>query len=158
LLLLLVGAVAQALYFYPKMPGRMAVHFDLGGAPNGWMTRPVALGLHAGLVGLILIAFLGLPRLLPRMPRGLINLPNRAYWLAPSRRTETLRDLEGRLAWFGAAALLTRVLVQQLVFQASLTPAPRLPDAPFLAILGGFLAFTAGWLVRLCRRFPREAP
>jgi uncharacterized membrane protein len=45
----LVGAVCVAaqvilsVAYAPRMPERMATHFDLAGRPNGWMARRIAL-------------------------------------------------------------------------------------------------------------------
>jgi serine/threonine-protein kinase len=73
---------------WPSLPVRVATHFDWSGAPNGWAPRSVLLTVMAAvcLMEILLFATLGGVRLTDRR----INLPNKAYWLAPERREATL--------------------------------------------------------------------
>ncbi len=49
----LIAAVYLALW--DRIPERVAVHFGVDGAPNGWMTRGQSLALDLGLLLFILV-------------------------------------------------------------------------------------------------------
>ena len=65
LLLAALGALASVAV-YARLPDRVAVHFDLDGNPNGWMSRPV--GAFFGPVFILLLAGIlrGVRRIDPR--------------------------------------------------------------------------------------------
>ncbi len=86
ILLALAALAGQGAVCYPRMPSVMATHFDGTGRANGWMTVPVAIGFECAIVAVLLLAFVGLPRLLSRLDPSLINLPNKGHRLAPARR------------------------------------------------------------------------
>ena len=46
-------AVAQAIFYYPQLPGTMASHFDGAGHPNGWSSKPVFVGGMFGMMALM---------------------------------------------------------------------------------------------------------
>lgn len=138
------------------LPDRVPTHFDAAGRPDGWSTRTgFALemgGLSLGLAGMF--ALLGI--LVARLPTSLVNVPHREFWLAPERRTESMRAIAGHLHVLGAA---TQVLVLGIVLfcvRASHRnePVPG-PDATTWGLLAGYVAFVILWLVSLHRRFPR---
>lgn len=143
---------AQVLYYARRLPERVASHFDGAGRPDGWMPRGTYLALEVALLAFLLAIFLGLPRLLHRVPPSLINLPNRDHWLAPERRSETLRALARSMAGLGAGTVAFLLFVFELSHRANLAPGGRLSSAIW-AGLGLFLALTVVWLVALHRRF-----
>lgn len=61
--LLALVAVALSAAAWPRLPARMVTHWDLSGAPNGWMSRDVAAFLMPGL----LLAVAGVMRALPAL-------------------------------------------------------------------------------------------
>src|SRR5262245_3767721 len=98
----------------------------------------------------LLVAAIGLlPRLLPQW----VNIPNRAYWLAPERRDDSLAFLLAHACWFGVLMVLFLAAIHYLLLQANAASPPRLPTAPFVALLAGFVAGLAVWMVMLYRRF-----
>ena len=149
--------VAQVLYFRAELPARVASHFDGAGRPNGWMSRDgfvlfqcvllLALGALFGFAG----------RLLAVTPNGLINLPNKNYWLAPERRAESVAVIAGWMRWLGSGTLAFLMVVFQFTVQANLQTG-HLDSMQFLMVTGIFLAGLAiavGWLYR---RFRAPAP
>lgn len=152
-----IAAVAiQALWYAPRLPERVASHFDAAGNPNGWSSREEFLATVAGVFAATSLGLLGLIAVLPWIPRPLINLPQREHWLAPERRAATIADLRRRLVWFAFATQVFLVAAIQLTLEANLAPDPKLPSGPLYAALGGYLAFTLGWLVVFFRRFARK--
>ena len=84
LLLALYAVFAGSLiYAAGELPDEVATHFDFRGDANGWMSKPADL-LLMGALGLALPLFLiGICYATRFLPMGMVNLPNREYWLAP---------------------------------------------------------------------------
>jgi hypothetical protein len=107
---------------------------------------------------LIAALFIGIPRLLRSVPTGLINLPNKDYWLAPERREETMDRLASYFDVFACATVVLLLVVFELTSLAS--HGGGLSENYFLPALVAYVVFTAGWTVALIRAFasvPNEA-
>jgi serine/threonine-protein kinase len=143
----LVWLGAETALIWPSLPARVATHFDWTGAPNGWAARPVLLAVMAAvcLMEILLFATLGGVRLSDRR----INLPNKAYWLAPERREETLGAIRLWIRAFVTAMTAFTAIVFVMAMRANLdTTTPRLSSLiPWLtaSVLGVTLAMLA-WL------------
>ena len=153
----MVAATAYVVATAPGLPERVATHFGGSGAADGWMTR-------AGYVRFILLFVVVLPSLLvaaigllPRLLPQWVNLPNRAYWLAPERGDDSIDFLLAHACWFGVLMVLFIAAIHCLLLQANAASPPRLPTAPFVALLAGFVAGLGVWMVMLYRRF-RSSP
>lgn len=153
LVALAVLAVAQGAYYYPRLPEVMASHFGASGVPDGYESKGVFFAIVGGTLLLTLGLFAGLGLLLRFLPARLWNLPNRDYWLAPSRIGETRDYVLGQMEWFGVATLVLLVLTLELVFEANLSETPRLDGRSIAWILGGYVLFTIVWLFRFVARF-----
>jgi len=145
----------QALHYYPQLPAVMASHFDGAGRPNGWQTKGAFFATAGGVVLLLLLVFLVLPPSLSRLPPRFVNLPHKAYWLAPERRAESWQWFAGHMATFGCATLLVVLVTFQLAIHANLSGGGTLPSTPMWILLAGYLAFAGAWIVRTYRRFGR---
>ena len=137
------------------MPDLVASHFDSSGAADGFMPR------HA-YIGLTLVLVIGLPALgvglagwtLGR-PNARINIPHRAWWLAPQRRAETIERLLAGLRGFTAVLIVFLGYTHGLVVVANRRASPALPEPWFVGGLAVFLLFVIVWLVRFMRGFRR---
>jgi len=135
------------------MPPEVASHFGLRNAANAFMPR------SAYLVFMLVFA-IGLPALvagtiayLPRVRPDAINIPNRAYWLDPKRRQETIDVLSARGAWFGCLLTLFIAGVHYIVLEANRVTPPQLPLEMFFTWIAIFVAVLAIWIVSLYSRF-----
>ena len=144
----------QLVNYFPRLPERMATHFDAAGNANGWMSKRGFFQFQFAMLGIMGLAFGLLPRWLDRIPNALINLPHKAYWLAPERRAASLADLARQMANLSALVLALLVIVGELTLRANLRATPRL-GAEVWWLLGGYSVLMVVWIVRLCRRFPR---
>ena len=63
LVLLLLGAVGQALLYYPRLPDRMASHFNAAGQADGWMSKRAFFGLDLGMQVGMAVLFVGITKL-----------------------------------------------------------------------------------------------
>jgi serine/threonine-protein kinase len=151
----MAGTVAFVLATTPALPDRVATHFGPGGVADGWMTRDgyrlYMLAFAIGFVGFI-VAMVGvLPRLFP----AAVNVPNRAYWLAPERRTASAAYLLAHACLLGVLLEAMIAGVHALLLEANAASPPRLATGAFLALLAAFLALVLVWIVALLRRFRR---
>jgi len=145
-------AVIRVALVWDRLPPFMASHFGASGRPDGWMSRGGFFLFYAVVFGFVIGVMLAVPRMVAVLPVRLVNLPNRDYWLAPERRQVALRRLGDAMAWFAVALGLLGAIVLELVVRSNLERAP-LSNVLFLLALGGFFAFTIGWLVWLVRAF-----
>jgi len=151
--LILLGAFGEGVQNFSRLPDRIAAHFASSGAPNGWMSKPQFFALYGFLI--VFAAAVGFltPLLVASASPSKINLPNKDYWLAPERRTQTLAFFEKTFAWFGCVFLLLMVCAMQFVIQSNLRSTPELSTGPFLVLIFGFVLFTLVWSMAMLRRF-----
>ena len=138
-----------------QLPRLVASHFDLTGHANAFMTRGQYLTLMVLLAAGLPLALGAGTRWLAALPDALINLPNKAYWLAPERRSQSLSALTTHVERFSGALTLFLCYLHWLIVRGQGHPTPHLAQGPFLAGLLAFLGFVAVWLVLLYRRFRR---
>jgi hypothetical protein len=138
-----------------QLPERVATHFDAHGQPNGWMS-------HTAHLGFMIVFGLGFPLFVPALvyasrflPDRFYNLPHRDYWLAPSRRTETMAYLFRHSLWFSLMALCFAIGIHASIIQANNLAQVHLSTLFVLALAGCFLAGTAIWGVSLIRHLHR---
>ena len=146
-----------ALESWNLLPERVAIHFGAGGVPDGWGSSLTATGLSVGLSLLLFGLLTRSDDLVRRVPARWINLPNRAYWLAPERREATAVRLHERLQAFGTALFGFLLVAEWLTLQANLSDPVRLDEPLFLVALGSFLAYTLYWTWSLVRAFRRPS-
>jgi len=143
--------LGQLVYFYPRLPAELPAHFNGAGVATSYAAREVVCGIYVGATLLIMLMFLGLGSSLSRGSDRRINLPNKAYWLAPERRAQTLAELGHRFHWLGVATLALFFDMFNQIFRVCLGEGTTL-DHPRWSI-GLFVGFTVIWLIALSRRF-----
>lgn len=136
-----------------SMPAVVASHFGWSGAANGFMSRAMYVSLMLGVVVVVPSAVALSGWLASVLPPSMLNLPNKAFWLAPERRVATLRSFATWGASFAAVLLLFLCYVHWLVVEANASVPPRLPQGMFMAAFMVFAMAAVAWLVALYRRF-----
>ncbi|RYG88493.1 DUF1648 domain-containing protein [bacterium] len=119
LLGLTLAQIALALVYLPRLPAQVATHFGPSGAADAWSPRG---GLVIGVVVVAAImhaVFLLSARLTRWTNDDLVNLPHKAYWLAPDRRETTMRRIERHVIRMGIATQTLLFLVEQRVLAAN---------------------------------------
>jgi hypothetical protein len=150
-------AVAFVWHTSNGLPVLVASHFGASGMANGFMPHKFYIFFMIGFI-------IGLPSLMVFITvyvlgssKARINIPNRDYWLAPERYTETIAFLRACLIWFGVLLVTFLCYVHWIVVVAnSVQPAhlsvPRL--------FGGLFAFFVAlllWLKLLLGHFRAHA-
>jgi uncharacterized membrane protein len=148
-------AALQIAYYLPKLPATVASHFNAAGMANSWEPKQMFLELYAiVMLGIAAVYFI-IPRLIFSLPPELINVPNKAYWLAPQRRAETLEFFVDHFAILGAGTLVLLVAIFQLAAVANLNTTPAFSGPAAFGLLAGYFVFAVIWAVLLFVRFRR---
>ena len=136
----------------PRLPARIATHFNWSGEPNGW-SSPEALWILLAVQVLGAALILAIPALGRRAPQ-MINLGTRRLSDYPPEARErimpVLEDMCGYLAVL--YSLLFTLLIRELI-RTALVPGAR--SSPWLA--GGFLVATGGLVIYYLWRINRAA-
>jgi uncharacterized membrane protein len=149
----LVAVLAlQGFIYFPKLPDRMASHFDGAGLPNGYQSKEMFFLMLYGILFAIsaLLAY-AVPALISSKPE-ITNLPNKGYWLAPERRAATLDFLTAHFAWMGCAILAFGNVVLYLIVRFHLEHQTTLSSTSMWIALLAFLTFVLSWMVAFFRR------
>ena len=147
-----VLVVWQAFALPDAVPGQLGA----GGEVTRWGTRGehVAMAVVTG-AGMVLLCG-ALPTALGRLPRRLVNLPHKDYWLRPENWPRGRRMIADELGWVGAATLALVGFVLWEVGNVALgTPPPpwRLP-----AVLVTFVVGALVYSVTMSRRLRWRPP
>ena len=151
-------AVCASIYFshyYPLLPKVVASHFDQHGLANGWQTKQKFFETFAAVTLLSAFLVCGVPELIGIMPKQLINLPNKEYWLGPEQRAASMQFLNAWFAWFGCAVYAFIISAFDYAVQTNLrSPYGRSPARLWYA-LALFATFAVVWTRRFFGRFGR---
>jgi hypothetical protein len=137
-----VTGLGLAIRVYASSPERVPVHYAVDGTPDRWGSPVAPLIAYLCLIGLGSAFFLALPAIIRRAPKGMINLPNREYWLSPEHRDAAAVKAARWAYTLGTAANLLMILAQLLLSPRENGFAIR-PQALSL-VLVGFVLFTLG--------------
>ena len=135
-------------------PSELATHFGISGAADSWMSHSSFMALQIALWLCVTLCFWGSRYLLSLVPAELISLPERDYWLDPSRRAETMAKIAAWMESLGLVTLLFLMGINQSLFEANRLPEPRLGTSFFVALCLYF-GCTVAWAVALFRVFRR---
>lgn len=115
MLLSLIGAVVHAAWWYPSLPELVPSHFDANGIPNpnSMMSRSSFVIMFLGLQFFMTFMMAGIAIGLRYLPKELLNIPNKEYWLADERVEETFEINRITLYWIASATIALFVVVFQ---------------------------------------------
>jgi uncharacterized membrane protein len=151
-LLLIAGFAIHVTSVMDALPERVASHFDGAGRPNGFQSRDgflwISLAMSLGLFATLSVT----ASWVRRIPNGLLNFPNKDYWLTAERRDAAITRFAVFLDWFGFATLIVTTAAWELALQANLTRAP-FDNRTMWGLLGAYLAFTIVWSIGVMRAF-----
>ena len=154
---LLAAFVAFVAHSSGQLSARVATHFDLHGKPNGWMTRAQHLKFTLGVGVGTPVFILGVFAAVAKMKGWGLNIPHKAYWLAPERQQATFDFLRGHSLWLaGLLVVFHAALFESIVIANSQSPA-LLSTSHTTGLIGGFLTLLLVWIVILLMRFRRPS-
>lgn len=156
--LLLIACAAAFLWLTSQsLPEVVGSHFDASGAADGFMPRRLYVGFMLVVVVVLPLLLVIVQSFVLGSPGARINLPNREYWLAPERRTETLDFLRQHLAHFGSMLVVFLCYAHWLVVRANAVTPPQLAAFWFVGGICVFLASALLWVRTLLGHF-RNVP
>ncbi len=156
LLLLLALNIGLSGYYFAVLPARVASEFDLSGEPKSWMAKGAFVIFNITLLILLPIFLLSLGWICTKLPKWMIDLPHKDYWLAPERKAQTAASIFRFMIWLAVGIELFLTALVGLVYRANLGHPEIMRQTPYY-LLGCFVAFMAGWIIRFYGKF-RKAP
>ena len=154
-----VGFVIRAMYWYPILPDRVAIHFGIDGMANNWSSKLDFILIIGGVMLFMMMIFFGLTLLLRKMPNTLINLPNKEYWLSPEKRSSTLDAIVLFLNEIGSRTLLLLAVIFELTCRTNASDTQQLDSQTFLIVLGMYLFGVVVPIVYFVKKFTKlETP
>lgn len=149
--LLLLILIFHLVHFYPELPDKVASHFNGAGEPDNWSSKGAFVSFIAIISFFVTVFSVWVMFLIEHVPIALLNLPNKDYWMAEERRSESLLRIRQMFEWFSIGMLLLINVVVYFTLRANIHREP-LSSGIWFVILG-FLAFTIIWIVFFVRKF-----
>jgi len=138
------------------LPERAAMHFSGGGQPDSFGSKYFFAAVLAISESFIFAVFLFIPYLVMKSPPGLMNLPNKKYWLREENRDALKLKISILFYEFGTVFFVFMFAANFLAVKANLSEPVKLDNRLFFSILIVLLLYTAYWSVKfmLSFRFP----
>ena len=126
LICLVILALAETVYYTPRLPETVASHFGGDGRPDGWSSKAGFLWAFWIMFGSMSAMFGAIWFFVPRVPDSLVNLPDKEYWLAPERRARTHEHIRSLILELGVATLIFMAFCQHQVLRFNLGQSERI--------------------------------
>ena len=150
LVALVAATVGQVVHFYPHLPDLVVSHWGPGGQPDGWLKRTVFFWAmiisELGTTGF----FVATAFWLPYIPERWWSLPHKDYWLAPERRSGTVRYVQIHMLWGAVIIQAAMVLLWQSTINANVKPELHWAANFWWTLIITVVIFVV-WMVRLVR-------
>jgi Protein of unknown function (DUF1648) len=156
LMLFITLVIASAAYVFGtigQLPQRVAMHFGGSGQASGSMPRDGYLLFMLGFAVLFPLFIVAAIAGLPLITKQGVKLPNREYWLSPTRRDETLASVGAFGGWLGCLLTVFAAALHYTILAANTSVPPRLSAPLLYSVLGGFLAAMLSWQALFFLRF-----
>ena len=151
---LLAIALAQTIHYYPLMPEIMASRYDFGGSPVQWSGKGLFFAIYLGIMILVSLSIILNAIMMGRCPERMMNIANKDFWLAPERKDNTIKDMQNRVAQFGAAGLLFTVgIIQCVILQNLDAVSQEQLNIILMTIIAAFVVYTVTWAIFLIARY-----
>ena len=139
-------------YYWERLPEQVATHFDAKGQPGNfapkWQATLLLAGVEVGLSWFMVLIGMGLAY----FPSSMINIPNRNYWLAGMRRSETLSYMRVVLNGIGLMTALFLMVISYSIFIANRDGKP-LDNVIFWTSVIGYMGAMISLVIMLQLRF-----
>lgn len=136
-LVLLAALFAGSAWAYPRLPGRIPMHFDLSGQPDRWAERSLFNWFLLPVFTAVLALFLHwIAGVAARNPHTW-NVPDKGRFLAmsPGARAPIVARMQAFVAFVSVVVTLLMSAIQFAIFQAATEREPE-PSAWMLGVIG----------------------
>lgn len=145
-----IGFIIASLFILPE---RVAMHFSGGGEPDSFGSKYFFAAVLVISETFVFVIFLFIPYLVMKSPPGLMNLPNKEYWLREGNRPVLRSRISTLFYEFGTAFFIFMFAVNFLAIKANFSEPMKLNNRLFYSILIALLVYTAYWFVKLYLSF-----
>ena len=152
---ILIFAIALPIIYYPKLPDQVASHFGVTGKADGWTARNTFLIIQIATMMLTALVFGISAFFVTKMPKSLMNFPNKDYWLSEENKEETHTLIQRFLFWFGSITLGFLTLIFMEAVRANLSGSNSLGER-FWIYLGVYLLLTIYYTVKFSMHFRKK--
>jgi serine/threonine-protein kinase len=157
LVLVLAGFVAYVMWKSAELPAVVATHFDAQGRANGWMSRDRHLYFTLALGILTPLFIVGIFAFIRRRAGWGLNIPNKAYWLAPERQTATFDYLSRQGLWLATLMAVFQAAIYKSLLDANKLRPPTLATEESAWLGGGLVVLIVIWIAGLLLRFRKPS-
>jgi len=156
LLLTVILEVVQVIYAYPRLPQKVAIHFSALGVADSYSSKLTASFWQLMIIFSLSIIFYLLSKFIYKIPKNLINLPYKNYWLSSEKKTETYKIISNSLVQICAFTNLLLIAVFQLAVNANISGSLKLSINP-LWLMVVYLFFITINIIKLLKFFGNPA-
>ncbi len=129
--ILFIIGIIHSVYYYPRLPEQVAIHFGADGRPDGWGSREFFVTFNIVLYVFIYFLF----RFIRKVPKEFVNMPHRAYWFAPEREEQTRKDLGFFLDLIGIFTFILILYLDEKIYNLNLQSTGQGMPYFFIAIV-----------------------
>ncbi|KAJ5080254.1 immunity protein sdpi [Anaeramoeba ignava] len=139
------------------LPDECASHYSFDGKPTGYSGKWTLIAVYWVAGTLIGLLFFSLPFCIRVCPESSINMPNKEYWLSPSRKSRTFRVLSSYLFSMGIVIQLFLIILFAVIFAANVRDPHEKPPYAWIFIVDFivFILFFIFVIVKLLLRFKK---
>ena len=141
-------------FYYPHLPETIAAHYNIKNEPDAWMSKQTSFVIHFATMVILAVMFSCIIYFVPKLPKTMINLPNKDYWLNENNREETFAVFRRFMFWLGSITMGFLSLVIQEVYNTNIAGKSKLTFAIwiYLAIM---LFMTAILIIKMILYFKK---
>ena len=120
LVMILIAAVVQFVYYYPKLPDQIPSRFSVAGEIEDYIGKStVFIIMLSTIFGTAVFLTLGTLLALKKALQ-LVNLPNKEYWFAPEHKQETIAFVFKIMVKLTIASILMMIVILQSIIWVSI--------------------------------------
>jgi len=152
LVMTLIAAAVQSVYYYPKLPDQFPSHVTVSGEVDNYTAKSQLFVLMLSTIfGTAVFLTLGTLLALKKAPQ-LVNLPNKEYWFTPEHKQNTIAFVFKNMVKLTIASILMMIVILQSIIWVSLGSLQS--PGMFIGSATGLLcAYCLIIIIQLNRRF-----
>ena len=120
LAMILIAAIVQSVYYYPKLPDQILSQFTVTGEVDDYIAKfTLFIIMLSTIFGTAVSLTLGTLLAMKKAPQ-LVNLPNKDYWFAPEHKQETIAFVFKIMVKLTIASIIMMIAILQSIIWVSI--------------------------------------